>query len=212
MRSRTCYLYVLPLAYENILKLGISHDPLARAQAFSRRYYEFFDLSRSLLVEFDSRREAQARETALHRRLRDWNAVQPITVPGAAAGKTEWYRGAYATICDELESDVASGRIVHQPALAWWHTRVGAERERLYEWGSQLLRDCEGSPLPDGLHALVVDTLNTYHALGVPLDGVLPVELAHFLSGLGGPAVRAGAWSPDDVPGWGGPGSASPLA
>lgn len=56
-------------------------------------------------MEFDSRREAQARETALHRQLRDWNAVQPITVPGVVAGKTEWYRGAYAT----LRATVADG-------------------------------------------------------------------------------------------------------
>ncbi|MBB6064994.1 GIY-YIG nuclease family protein [Pseudoxanthomonas broegbernensis] len=120
MRFRTCYLYVLPLAYEDILKLGISHDPLARAQAFSRRYYEFFDLSRSLLVEFDSRREAQARETELHRKLRDWNAVQPITVPGVAEGKTEWYRGAYAALLADISDDAASGYTVHAPALGWW--------------------------------------------------------------------------------------------
>lgn len=100
-----CYLYVLPLAYEDILKLGISRDPFARALAFSRRYYEFFDLSRSLLVEFDSRRQAQARETVLHRRLRDWNAMQPITVPRAAAGKREWYRGAYDTMLAQVETD-----------------------------------------------------------------------------------------------------------
>lgn len=73
--------------------------------------------------------------------------------------------------------------------------RVGAERERLYEWGSQLLRDCEGSPLPDGLHVLVVDTLNAYHALGVPLDGVLPEDLARRLPGLGCSTVRAASGS-----------------
>jgi len=77
----TCFLYVLPLAYENFLKVGISSDPLLRIRAFSRRYYESFDLTRTLLVEFDSRREAQARETALHRLLRPLNATQPITIP-----------------------------------------------------------------------------------------------------------------------------------
>lgn len=69
-------------------------------------------------MEFDSRREAQARETALHRQLRDWNAVQPITVPGAAAEKTEWYRGAYATLRATVADDIAGGRVSHAPALA----------------------------------------------------------------------------------------------
>jgi len=52
-----CYLYLLPLAYEDILKLGIARDSFVRALAFSRRYYEFFDLSRAVLVEYDSRKE-----------------------------------------------------------------------------------------------------------------------------------------------------------
>ncbi|MDH5835326.1 GIY-YIG nuclease family protein [Luteimonas kalidii] len=156
MRSRTCYLYVLPLAYEDQLKLGISHDPLARAQAFSRRYYEFFDLSRSLLVEFDSRREAQARETELHRQLRDWNAVQPITVPGVAAGKTEWYRGAYDILETATGDELAGGHIAHTPATAWWKARLEDERETLFEW------------------TLLADVLDAYAALGVSLPDVLP--------------------------------------
>ena len=63
-----CYLYVLPLLGEDIAKLGISVDPLARVRAFSRRYYECFDLERSSLVGFDSVAEARRAETALHRR------------------------------------------------------------------------------------------------------------------------------------------------
>ncbi|MFS6706530.1 GIY-YIG nuclease family protein, partial [Staphylococcus aureus] len=119
-----CYLYVLPTTYEDILKLGIAKDPFARALAFSRRYYEFFDLTRALLVEFDGRKEAQARETALHRHLGEWNAMQPITVRCAAAGKTEWYRGGYDVLRAEIESDRARGCIVHAPALPWWQARL----------------------------------------------------------------------------------------
>lgn len=179
MRTRTCYLYVLPVAYEDILKLGISHDPLARAQAFARRYYEFFDLSRSLLVEFDSRREAQARETELHRMLHDWNAVQPITVPGAAAGKTEWYRGAYPTLRAQIEEDKAGDRVVHMPALPWWQARLSAEREMLYEWIVFLMRD-DACPLPAWeRRQRLADLLDAYVLLGVPLDDAVPPELMH---------------------------------
>lgn len=177
----TCYLYVLPLAYEDQLKFGISRDPLARAQAFSRRYYEFFDLSRSLLVEFDSRREAQARESALHRQLREWNATQPITVPKTAAGKTEWYRGAYSLVKDAVDEDIASGRTGHAPAFSWWRQRLRRERENLYEWATALLLAdvlaCESGRM------LLADTLDAYLAMQLPLKKFLPPELLKFGGG-----------------------------
>ena len=156
--------------------------PLLRAQAFSRRYYEAFDLARSLLVEFDSRHEAQKRETGLHRKLRAWNAVQPLTVPDAAAGKTEWYRGAYALIRSELETDRAAGNVTHLPALAWWQGRLETERERLYEWASRILRYAEGATVTDDARALMADALDAYPALGVPLDDALPAGVRHLIA------------------------------
>jgi hypothetical protein len=172
----TCYLYVLPTAYEDILKLGIARDPFTRALAFSRRYYEFFDLARALLVEFDSRKEAQARETALHRRLGEWNAMQPITVRSTAAGKTEWYRGAYDLLRQHIEHERSGGRIVHAPALPWWQARLRAEREKLYEWISWLTRD-EASALPQHeRRQRLADVLDAYAWLDVPLGDAVPVR------------------------------------
>lgn len=173
-----CYLYLLPLAgYEDILKLGISRDPLARALAFAPRYYEFFDLARSVLVEYDSRREAQARETELHRQLSDWNAVQPITVRDAAAGKTEWYRGAYDALLGEIARDQAQGHIVYRPALPWWQTRLRVEREKLYEWVVWITRD-DACPLPAyERHQRLADVLDAYACLDVPLEDAVPAEL-----------------------------------
>lgn len=171
-----CYLYVLPTAYEDILKLGIARDPFARALAFSRRYYEFFDLEHALLVEFDSRKEAQARETTLHRHLDEWNAMQPITVPRAAAGKTEWYRGAYATLREQIDSDRADGRVVHVPALPWWQARLRAERDRLYDWVVMLTRD-DACPLPrQERRQRLADVLDAYARLEVPFEDAIPVE------------------------------------
>lgn len=175
-----CYLYVLPLAYEDILKLGIARDPFVRAIAYSRRYYEFFDLSRALLVEFDSRKEAQARETALHRHLRDWNALQPITVPSAAAGKTEWYRGAYATLRAEVENDRLHGQKVHAPALPWWQERLLENRERLYEWLAMLVRS-EASSLTYDHRQLLYDVFDAYDQLGVSFADSMPEEARHLV-------------------------------
>jgi len=176
-----CYLYVLPTAYEDILKLGLAKDPFARALAFSRRYYEFFDLSRAMLVEFDSRREAQSRETALHRHLDEWNAMQPLTVRSAAAGKTEWYRGAYDTLRAEIENDRATGCVVRAPALPWWQARLCAEREKLYEWITWLTRD-EACALPQNeRRQRLADVLDAYERLDVPIGDAVPAELRQFL-------------------------------
>jgi hypothetical protein len=183
MRANTCYLYVLPLIYEDILKVGISGDPLARAQAFSRRYYECFDLQRSLLVEFGSKREAQARETELHRQLRLLNATQPLTIQAQAAGETEWYRGAYALLCDEVERDRRCGNFVHAPSVAWWRQRLGEEREALYEWASNMLREADDQLPPVERLQLLADALDAYPCLDVPLDDVLPLKLAHWYDG-----------------------------
>ena len=178
----TCYLYVLPLAYEDFLKVGISSDPLARIRAFSRRYYESFNLARSLLVEFDSRREAQARETALHRLLRPLNASQPITVPNRAAGGTEWYRGAYDTLGAEVERDRRAGHVVHAHAsgLDWWRARLARERDTLYEWAGQLLRESNGDlPTGDRLQ-LLADALDAWPSVGLEIGDALPPEFAQW--------------------------------
>ena len=47
-----CFLYVFPCDWEDLLKLGISRDPLDRVQALHPRWFEFFDLGRGFLVEF----------------------------------------------------------------------------------------------------------------------------------------------------------------
>lgn len=175
--AAACYLYVLPLPGEDIAKLGISRDPLRRIQSFASRYYERFDLPASALVEFDSRREAQRRETQLHRALREWNAVQPVTVPLRAGGHTEWYRGALAPLQAELERDRASGLVVHQPATGWWRERLRGEQALLFEWASQWLETLPDlSPHTPGWRE-VVDVLDAWPALGLEVGAGLPDTL-----------------------------------
>ena len=173
-----CYLYVLPLLHEDLAKVGISVDPLARVRAFSPRYYESFDLPRSILVGFDSVREARRRETGLHRQLRQWSAVQPLTVPAVAGGHTEWYRGASAILQAEAGQDRELGLDVHLPAGDWWRRRLRQEQPLLYEWCEQALRDVA----PDALRAsapwsAVVDVLDAWPALDLDLGEALPVEV-----------------------------------
>lgn len=177
MKCQYCYLYVLPLPSEDLLKIGISNDPLSRCRAFSSRYYDAFDLPRSLLIAFDARAEAQRRETALHRQLRLLNAMQPVTVPTRAGGGTEWYRGAYATAVEEVQRDGRAGRVIHSPALDWWRARLQSERDMLYEWSSELLRGLALDALLPQQRRAIVDVLDGWAALDLEIDDVLPDEL-----------------------------------
>lgn len=183
MRATRCYLYVLPGFHEDIVKLGISHDPLARVRAFASRYYESFDLARSLLVAFDTRAEAQARETRLHRQLRQWNAVQPTTIPRRAAGHTEWYRGAYLRLAEEVDADRGLGHVVHAPAHGWWRDRLCEERDTLYEWSSQHWDAMSLDADPAVVWRNMVDVLDAWPAMGLSLDDVMPPEVARKYAG-----------------------------
>jgi hypothetical protein len=163
------------------LKLGISRDPLDRIQAFSRRYFEFFDLQRGWLLETDSVREAQGQETRLRRSLRLLNAPAPLLVPGRAAGGTEWYRGASSLLGQAREEFAAQGYIVHQPLEDWLRIRLGARRGDLYTWAERMLSAADAEPgdaHPAGAelplpHRMLRDALDGYVALGIPLEDIL---------------------------------------
>lgn len=180
MNARDCFLYVLPLAGEALMKVGISVDPLARAAAFHSRYYEYFELSESLLVGFDTPAEARRRETALHRMLRSWNATQPLAVPGRAGGHTEWFRGAYPLLREEVEQDRMRGHAVHAPATDWWRQRLQRQRADVYEWACQWLRDFPDEETWPAHWRAIADPLDAWPALGLPLDDVLPPRLARW--------------------------------
>jgi len=105
---------------EDILKVGLSHDPVARWSAFHRRWFEAFDLDHSLLLQVDTRREAQALETALHRLLRDNNCPAPMTVRDQFGGGTEWYRGAYDGALEFAQAAARQGHVLHWPARPWF--------------------------------------------------------------------------------------------
>ena len=175
-----CYLYVLPCAYEDLLKLGFSRQPLARMQALQPRWFEFFDLDRALLVETDTVREARRLELDFGRRLRAHGAPAPLTVRIAAAGHTEWYRGAYPALADQAEHLAGLGHVVHAPLRPWLRAQLEQRVDLLFAWASTVLDTVEGEPahldLPPmvALRRQVLDTLDGYVALDIDVDAHLP--------------------------------------
>ena len=129
-RGRT-FLYTFPRVGEDFTKLGIARDPLVRLQAFSHRYYDFFDLDQGWLVEAETVREARAWETHWKRALRSQAAPAPLLVPAQASGHTEWFRGAMMQLHQARDELAAQGFQVHAPLSDW-------VREQLLPWRDQL--------------------------------------------------------------------------
>ncbi len=179
------YVYVLPLSgSDDWLKLGRSNNPLRRAQQFSRRYYELFDLALSFLVEVETVRDAVAVERSLRVRMRQHKSVQPLLVKPSAGGKTEWLRGAHAGMRAAAQVLRESGYRVHDPADAWFRDALRARCFDLHPWTSSVWRACQLDPysgidvtLPDDVASLVRDHLDGFGALGLDIDEELPLSV-----------------------------------
>lgn len=128
------FVYVLVSAGpEDMVKVGLTHDPLQRWSGFHPRWFEAFDLDHSMLVETESRADAQALETGLHRALREHQCPVPLTMRLAAGGGTEWYRGAYPVLRRLLQAQVDAGYIVHWRSREYLAAPMRSQREQLFE-------------------------------------------------------------------------------
>ena len=173
-----CFVYVLPCAYEDILKLGFSRDPLSRLQALHRRYFEFFDLERALLIETETVRDARRLELALAAEIDLHNAPAPLVARREAGGHTEWYRGAFEHLERASASLASVGYTVHHPAAPWLRSVLAAQSDRLYGWSAETLLAIESGILPDEvaarLRGSLRDGLDAYYAFAIDLEPLLP--------------------------------------
>jgi hypothetical protein len=171
-----CFLYVLPSAFEDLLKLGFSRDPLDRLQSLHRRYFEVFDLDRGLLVETETVREARALELALGRLIPLHSAPAPLTVRHEAAGHTEWYRGAYESLTEAVRALAAQGHVLHEPLRPWLQQALLTRRDLLFSWTQAMLtlEELEAPAAITPTQRVVRDALDAYVAFGIALEPALP--------------------------------------
>jgi hypothetical protein len=163
---------------EDILKVGLSHDPVARWSAFHRRWFEAFDLDQSLLIQTETRRDAQALETALHRLLREHNCPAPMTMRDQFGGVTEWYRGAHAAALGFAQEAAQQGHVLHSPARHWFAPAVRARADVLAGLLDQAKRDMtHGVMSPAQLDALH-DLLDMHRTFDADIDARFSAELA----------------------------------
>ena len=91
MNDPAWFVYLLALSDCSAFKVGFSCNPLQRIHCFSRRYYERFDLTQSLLLRVDAESDARAIEAALKTELAEFRTDSPTWVPTEAGGHTEWF-------------------------------------------------------------------------------------------------------------------------
>ncbi len=170
-------MYVLPCAYEDILKLGFSRDPVGRLQSLHRRYFEFFDLDRAFLIETETVRDARRLELMLGHEFAPHNAPSPLMIRRAAAGHTEWYRGAYEPLQQAAAALSAAGFVLHRALRPWLQLQLIARSDPLYMWSHRTFDAMQAVSHDEvsmsALRQALLDTLDVYRCVGIELEPLL---------------------------------------
>ena len=183
-RGGRTYVYVLPNLGEDLVKVGLTHDPFERFRAFHPRFYAYFDLERGLLIETTQLREARRVERLFIERWPAHRAVAPTIVNEAAGGHTEWFRGI-ETIAPEFASRIAEryGYTLHTPLKAWLRGRLSEHADALYQWSSTVLDDIQQRALYEPnlrdqrLESMLRDMLDMYAAMDFSLETLVPAAV-----------------------------------
>ena len=183
------YVYVLPCRHENILKLGFSRDPLERMAAFHPRYFEFFDMNRTFAIELDKVSEARRMERFLAAPLHEHRAPAPLLVRDAAAGHTEWYRGAYGLLEQQGRRAQHEGYILHFPLKRWVRDQLEIRSELLFDWSQRVLDEIaldgsveslDSAPLRQTL----TDAVDALVAFKLPPERYVPTTVIEWRASL----------------------------
>jgi hypothetical protein len=89
------FVYLFALSDCSAFKVGFSCNPLQRIHTFSRRYFERFDVHRSMLLRVADCAAARAGEAALKVELAQFRIQAPHWVPPEAGGHTEWFSAVH---------------------------------------------------------------------------------------------------------------------
>ncbi len=181
------YVYVLPCRDEDLLKIGFSREPMQRFRTLHRRFFEFFDLDRGLLVEVDRVTHARRIERLFLTTWIDQRAPAPLVVPESAAGHTEWYRGVseeVTALARQLahEEDLR----LHDPLRPWLAAELSQRADALFDWSERMLaeatleREHAGLTVAGPMERALLDTLAMCETMGLPLADLLPASVAEW--------------------------------
>lgn len=133
------YVYMLPCRDQDLLKIGFSREPLVRMRTLHRRFFDYFDLDRGLLVEVERVAQARAIERDILLRHAEERSPAPLAIADSAAGYSEWLRGVEPQVSARLrELADREGCPIH--ALREWVRQMfEAQADRLYDWSLRML-------------------------------------------------------------------------
>jgi hypothetical protein len=173
--------YVFPCAAEDLLKLGMSRDPLARMHALHPRFYEFFDCDRAFALQTERVEDARRIELQWGRELRTHRAPAPLTVAASAGGAREWYRGASGHLHQRAQAAQGGGHALIQPLSPWLQQRLLSQGANLFSWCALLSAaelDGRGAQArATVVQARVAEWLDAYLAFGLDLATWLPTTV-----------------------------------
>jgi T5orf172 domain len=182
-RGRT-YVYVLPSIGEDLVKVGLTHDPFERFRAFHQRFYTHFDLERGLLIETGKLREARRVERLFIERWPEHRAYPPTLVNDAAGGHTEWFRGIESMVPDFASRIVERyGYMLHAPLKAWLREKLAEQADVLYQWAYAVHDSIQQQALyePELLErrseTMLRDMLDMYAAMDFSLETLVPANV-----------------------------------
>lgn len=176
------YVYVLPCRDEDLLKVGFSRDPFTRFSTLQRRFFDFFDLERGLLLDAERVVHARRIERRLIETFAGQRAMAPLVVPVSAAGHTEWYRGVHADVATLLENiATAEGLNLSRSLIPWLRGYLEARADLLYDWSARIVdtldwaeHNAPDDPDAKRLRRALIDTLDMFVAAGVAVEPRLP--------------------------------------
>jgi len=133
------FVYVLRCEGEDLLKVGFTHDPVARFRTLHPKFYTFFDLNESLLVETETLKEARRLERLFIERWPEHRAPAPIEINPRAGGHSEWFRGVGDAITAVIERMAERyGHHVHAPLRDWLHHQFLERADLLFAWSERI--------------------------------------------------------------------------
>jgi hypothetical protein len=176
------FVYIIPCRDEDLLKVGFSRDPLQRLQAFHPRFFRFFDLDRAFLIGVDHVRDARRVERRFITAFAECRSPAPLVVRDAAAGRTEWYRGAYPD-ASALGKQICAldGFTLHAPLRDWLRHLFDERAALLFAWSARMLDAIEyerfnitPSPNPSALERALRNALDCFDELAIPIEPLVP--------------------------------------
>lgn len=180
-RGRT-FVYVLRCEGEDLLKVGFSHDPITRFHALHRRFYAFFDLDKSFLIETDRLKDGRRLERLFIERWPEYRAPAPLTVESAAGGHTEWFRGVGDSVFGIAERLAERyGYPIHAPLRLWLRAEMMDRAALLFAWSDRLYQIIDWQNKNQHEQAqdprynrMLCDTLDAMESVGIESKGLVP--------------------------------------